>query len=185
MENKIFLFVAPSGAGKSTIIKEIFAPEQIIKSFTTRPIRKGEIDGDDYYFVNNEEFDYLESLDGELIQKAEYVGNRYGVTKGELESSLKNGHVAIAVVMDGGYDRYVELYPESTVGVFLSVSEHIVKERLEKRNDGKEIVQKRLAQYKKDIQNEKFFKSGNNFIVNVDGSLKDNVRLVKEVIDKC
>ncbi|MEQ2561530.1 guanylate kinase, partial [Sutterella wadsworthensis] len=96
--NKLYLVVAPSGAGKSTIIDGIFRPEQKIVSFTTRPIRKGEVDGEDYYFVTNNEFDYLESLEEELIQKAEYSGNRYGVTKSEIGQRLETGDCVIAVV---------------------------------------------------------------------------------------
>lgn len=181
--NKLYLVVAPSGAGKSTIINELFEKEQQIVSFTTRPIRKGEVDGEDYYFVNSEEFDYLENLDGELVQRAEYSGNRYGVTKSEIEQKLKTGDCVIAVVMDG-YLRYKELYPNDTIGVFLDVSRDVVEKRLNKRNDGLDIVAQRLAQYDIDIKNKEYFlKSDDSYIINVDGELKENVKLFKEVIE--
>lgn len=180
--NKLYLVVAPSGAGKSTIIDGIFRPEQKIVSFTTRPIRKGEVDGEDYYFVTNNEFDYLESLEGELIQKAEYSGNRYGVTKSEIGQRLETGDCVIAVVMDG-YLRYKELYPDESVGIFLDVSRDVVEERLLKRNDGKDIIEQRLNQYDIDIKNKDYFiRNKNCFVINVDGDLSENINKFKKIM---
>lgn len=181
--SKLYLVVAPSGAGKSTIINEIFDKDQQIVSFTTRPIRSGEVDGEDYYFVSSDEFDYLEDLDGELIQKAEYSGNRYGVTKSEIEQKLALGDCVIAVVMDG-FLRYKELYPNDTIGIFLDVSREVVENRLNKRNDGKKIVEQRLSQYDIDIKNKEYFeKDTQSFIINVDGNLKENVELFRDIIE--
>lgn len=180
--NSLFLVVAPSGAGKSTLINEIFEPEQKILSVTTRPLRKGEVDGEDYYFITEEEFKHLQETDG-LVQEAEYVGNKYGVTKKELQNKLSDNDVVLAVVAES-YITYKELYPDIAVGIFLDISKEVVKQRLENRNDGKEIIEKRLKQYDVDIKNKELFKNDSNaYIINVDDyELSKNVNKFKKVI---
>ena len=100
----------------------------------------------------------------------------------EIEQKLALGDCVIAVVMDG-FLRYKELYPNDTVGVFLDVSREVVETRLNKRNDGKKIVEQRLRQYDIDIKNKEYFeKDTQSFIINVDGNLKENVELFRDII---
>ena len=95
MKNKGMLVVlsGPSGSGKDTVLIEFLQNNPQIKksiSMTTRQARDGEIDGKDYYFVSDEEFDKnIES--GNLLEWAEFVGNRYGTPKDKVEKMREEG----------------------------------------------------------------------------------------------
>ncbi len=87
-KNGIFFVIsAPSGTGKTTILRKVFSRHPDIKfsvSHTTRSPRKGEIDGEDYHYVTRESF--LQMRDGkEFIEWAEVHGQYYGSSKSELE----------------------------------------------------------------------------------------------------
>ncbi len=84
---------SPSGAGKTTMSKRLLAGDPQISlsvSATTRPPRAGEIDGQDYHFVTDAQFDGLVAT-GQLLEWAHVFGNRYGTPRGPVEAALAEG----------------------------------------------------------------------------------------------
>lgn len=88
----MFIFSSPSGAGKTSIVKEILKKNHLVMSVsvTTRPPRIGEIDGKDYFFINHGTFQELRSS-GDLLEHAEVFGNFYGTPKKFVYNLLEEG----------------------------------------------------------------------------------------------
>ena len=98
MSNNLFIITAPSGAGKTTLIKraiehakEINEKVYLAVSHTTRKPRAGEEDGKDYLFINEDEFKNNIAQD-EYLEYALVHGNLYGTPKSEIENKLKDGN---------------------------------------------------------------------------------------------
>ena len=93
MSGKLIVISGPSGVGKSTVLKRVMEQTPNLHfsvSATTRPMRPGEIDGVNYFFVSREAFQQMIS-DGALLEYAEYVGNYYGTPEAPLDKALAEG----------------------------------------------------------------------------------------------
>lgn len=140
----------PSGVGKGTVRKALFEMEghdlEYSVSMTTRKPRKGEIDGEDYYFVSKEEF--LRRIEeGTLLEWAEFVGNYYGTPLDKVEEKLALGKEVVLEIEVNGALQVREKMPEA-VFIFLAPptkealydrlsvrgteSDNIIKERVDK-----------------------------------------------------
>jgi guanylate kinase len=89
----MFILSSPSGAGKTTIARKLLEAEPelgLSVSATTRPIRPGEVDGRDYHFIDQGEFDRMVEA-GEFYEWAHVFGNSYGTPKGQIRTGLKLG----------------------------------------------------------------------------------------------
>ena len=98
-KGQLIIFAAPSGAGKSSLIKKIVSNNDKIElsvSATTRSPREGELDGKDYFFITDDEFNDLKTTDA-FIETAIVHGYQYGTLKTFIEERLKNN---IRVVLD-------------------------------------------------------------------------------------
>lgn len=149
----IFLLTAPSGAGKTTIAQMIqrTGEWQECISHTTRPMRDGEVEGETYYFVSEEDFIDAEAI-GELAESVTYDGNHYGITHEELERVMSDGkHVYIIVEYDG-YKQVKELYPDA-VGIFLHMSKEECLANMLMRGDSIEKALKRIEKYDDEMNN--------------------------------
>ena len=153
---KIFVISGPSGSGKTTLLTRLIQDKKIGKllvkscSITTRPRRLGEKQGQDYFFVNKNEFRRLLKAK-KILEWTRYLGYYYGTPKGPVESQLKNGkHLGFCLDLKGA--RILKkIYPNGTVTVFvLPPSINVLKSRIEGRcreTNEKEITQRlRLAQ---------------------------------------
>lgn len=181
----LYLIVGPSGAGKTTMLNGVFKQSQKLCSVTTREPRKGEVDGEDYYFITKEQYEELDKS-GELIQKADYVGHKYGVTKTELHEKLHEGDAVISVIIDA-YWTYKNLFPQNTIGIFLNITREEIERRLDERNDGAKIKAERLAQYDIDIKNKAIFedpKNGKNYVIDVtDDTIEANQAKLRKIVE--
>jgi len=131
----MFLVIcAPSGAGKTTIIKEILKIFPFFKfsvSATTRKIRKGEQNGIDYYFISREDFEKKIS-NNEFVEWEMVYGDLYGTLKSEIDRSLKDGIDLILEVEVLGALSIKKLYPEA-VTVFIEAPKNELIKRLKNR----------------------------------------------------
>ena len=142
----LIVLSAPSGAGKTTICREIlrmFPDVRFSVSTTTRPPRPGEVDGKDYHFVSKEEF--RERIDrGEFIEWVENYGQLYGTSKKTMDSFLERGHDLILDIEPRGAKAIREHYPRGVFILILPPSLSELKSRLAKRGESAAIMERRL-----------------------------------------
>ena len=146
---------SPSGAGKTSICKEILKKIKELKlsiSYTTRPKRKSEVDGMDYFFVSEKKFKELQAKDF-FIENAKVFDHLYGTPKNFVEKNLLKGIDVLFDIDWQGAQKLSNFSKTDIVSVFiLPPSNMILKERLKKRNeDSLEIVNKRMSKAKSEI----------------------------------
>jgi guanylate kinase len=118
---KVFVITGPSGVGKGTLIRSLvqqIPALEIAVSATTRPPRPGEVDGVDYHFLGEEEFDRRLAA-GEFVEHARYSGHRYGTLRSELEGRVAAGVPVVLEIEIQGARQVREAMPEA-VQVFIS-----------------------------------------------------------------
>ena len=150
-KGKLFVFSAPSGSGKTTIVRHLLAQEKFGLEFsisaTSREPRGEEKDGVDYYFISRDEFINKIKNDEFLEWEEVYTENFYGTLKTEVERIWAKGkHVIFDIDVAGGL-RIKKKFPEETLAVFVkppSVDE--LKRRLKKRKtESEDKINMRIA----------------------------------------
>ncbi|TYR37333.1 guanylate kinase [Sphingobacterium phlebotomi] len=151
MSGKLIIFSAPSGAGKTTIVRRLLSnhEDKIVFSISasTREPRTGEIDGKDYYFISKEDFLHKVAKQ-ELIEFEEvYAGTFYGTLRKEVERIWSLGKSVIFDIDVVGGLRLKSKYPEEALAIFVNPpSLEVLKERLRGRGtDSEEKLQERFA----------------------------------------
>ncbi|MBL6988339.1 MAG: guanylate kinase [Bacteriovoracaceae bacterium] len=154
-EGKIIVVVAPSGTGKSTLIKKLKEDfKQLVESTscTTRPIRKGEIDGVHYFFLSKKEF-LQRKNEGEFLEWAIVHNNYYGTSKKFVEKKITEGQSLIFDIDIQGADAFFKYFKKKSHSIFISPPS--IKE-LEKRltsrgTDTERVIKTRIENAKKEI----------------------------------
>ena len=154
-ESLLFIVSAPSGAGKTSLCKEVVSliPDLHFSiSYTTRPPRPHEIRGVDYYFVSLENFQ--EMIDnGQLIEWAEIYSNFYGTSKASVEESRSKGMDIIFDIDPVGARSIKEIYSESVTIFILPPSPRELEERLIQRGtDNEAVIRKRLKKARGEME---------------------------------
>ncbi|MDA7601210.1 guanylate kinase [Gammaproteobacteria bacterium] len=156
--SKLFVISAPSGAGKTTLIKSLLEHSskrnlRLGISCTTRSKRKNETNGESYFFKTKEEFQEMSEKE-ELLESAEVFGNFYGTPRKWVEEQLKKDIDIILELDWQGEKQIKENYPDAVSIFILPPSLEDLRERLNKRNqDSEDDIKKRLAQAKIEIIN--------------------------------
>lgn len=178
----MFIIEAPSGTGKTTVIKELLKQDPNLKfsvSVTTRPPREGEKDGVDYYYITNEEYDKLLEQDAFYEYVDSQYGSRYGTLKSEVDSFINVGQDVIFDLDWVGMRQMKQKAPDKVVSIYLlppSVAE--VKRRLINRGtDSAAIIEKRMDLIVEKIQHYNEF---DYVIVNVD--IEETIKKVRRII---
>ncbi len=153
-EGRLFIVTAPSGAGKTSLIRELLSREARLAvsiSHTTRPMRKREEDGVDYYFVSPKEFERISGQDG-FLERAEVFDHLYGTSRTEVERLRSEGLDVILEIDWQGAQLVRQKMPEA-VGIFiLPPSFAVLEARLRNRGtDDDGVISQRLAQARSDI----------------------------------
>ena len=147
-EGILFVISAPSGAGKTTLCKEIidfFPSLRHSVSYTTRPQRPGEQDGVDYHFVSTETFDAMAGQ-GAFAEWAEVHGNRYGTAIEMLERFRAEGRDVLLDIDVQGARQLRKNYRQGVYIFVLPPSFAELRRRLQGRNtDAPEVIARRLA----------------------------------------
>jgi guanylate kinase len=144
----LFVLSSPSGAGKSTIAKMILEADDGIGlsvSATTRPIRPGELNGEDYHFVSNEEFEQMVG-DGRFLEWAHVFGHRYGTLKSEVIKQIENGRDVLLDIDWQGTQQLKQVDPDIVRVFILPPSMEELERRLRTRKtDSDQVIAGRMA----------------------------------------
>ena len=143
----LFVLSSPSGAGKSTIARMLMATDDglaLSVSATTRPIRPGEGDGKDYYFVSDAAFDEMVAK-GEFLEWAHVFGHRYGTLKGEVLKVIESGRDVLLDIDWQGTQQLKQVDPDIVRVFILPPSMEELERRLRARGtDSDEVIQRRM-----------------------------------------
>ena len=150
MNNKVIIFSAPSGAGKSTVVNHLLGlhPElEFSISATSRAPRGQEQHGVEYYFFTADEFRSMIAEDKFVEYEEVYAGSFYGTLRSEVERIWAKGHVIIFDIDVQGGVNLKRIFGEQAFSVFIQApSVEILRERLINRNtDTPEAIEKRVA----------------------------------------
>ncbi len=176
----IFILSAPSGAGKTTLIKRLMKvfPDLILSvSYTTRKPRSGEIPGQDYFYVAQKKFELMRTK-GEFVEWANVHGNLYGTPQRPLEKSIRSGRDILLDIDVQGNKKVKARYPNSVSIFLLQPSWKELERRLALRGtDGRETIRQRLQDARRELRE---IKNYDYFIVNRE--IQHALELLKSVV---
>ena len=150
MDNKVIIFSAPSGAGKSTIVQHLLGlfPElEFSISATSRAPRGQEKHGVEYYFFTADEFRQMISEDKFVEYEEVYAGSFYGTLRSEVERIWAKGHAIVFDIDVQGGVNLKRIFGDQALSVFIQApSVEILRERLIGRGtDTEEAIERRVA----------------------------------------
>ena len=159
-KGELIIFAAPSGAGKSSLIKQIISNSENIElsvSATTRSPREGETHGKDYFFISDNEFNDLKEKNA-FIESADVHGYKYGTLKAFVEEKLANN---VSVVLDIDVQGFIQIRDsiKEVISIFIippSLDE--LKKRLILRGlDADDVINKRMENAIKELNHAQYF----------------------------
>jgi len=156
----LFIISAPSGSGKSTLVNELRSNVKDLQfsvSFTTRPPRGSEQEGQAYHFVDRQQFEEMIAA-GELLEHAEVFGNYYGTACGPLREAFAQGKDMLLDIDVQGAAQVRQKMPEAVSIFVMPPTPEILERRLRNRSraEGKvdeEVIARRLAKARQEIEN--------------------------------
>ncbi len=186
---KLFVFSAPSGSGKTTIVHHLLNQKKLNLDFsisaTSRPKRGKEIDGKDYHFISLDQFKKNMKNDAFAEWEEVYQNNFYGTLNSEIERIWADGkHVIFDIDVVGGL-RIKEKFPDKTLAIFVQPPSIVeMEKRLRNRKtDNEEKIQERVAKAERELKSAKDFD-----VVLVNDNLgiakKEAIKLVSDFIKK-
>jgi guanylate kinase len=179
----LFVIASPSGGGKSSLIKAILEQLDNIEvsiSHTTRERRAGEVDGEDYYFVDEEKFDQIKK-NNSFIEHANVFGHQYGTSREQIERRLSLGtDVLLDIYWQGA--RQIKTHFANVVSIFiLPPSVETLKQRLLKRQrDDSDTIAFRMEKAQHEIRHHDEF----DYLIvndNFDKALGEMLQIIKAV----
>jgi len=152
----VFIISAPSGSGKSTLVHHLMhriAGLRFSVSYTTRPPRSQEHNGQEYYFTSREDFE-ARLAKGEFLEHAEVFGNLYGTHIGELERAAADGLDLVLDIDVQGAQQLKERIPAAVCIFILAPSRRVLEQRLRARSEDSEpVIERRLRDAAEEIRN--------------------------------
>jgi len=150
----LFIVSAPSGAGKTTLVERLVddIPGLVMsRSYTSRPVRDGEIDGVDYNFVTRARFESMIEA-GEFLEWASVFGNLYGTCLADAERHLEAGHDVVLVIDVQGARKVRARGMDATTVFVMPPSMAVLEERLRGRSkDSEADMQRRLSVAREEV----------------------------------
>lgn len=189
-QGKLIVFSAPSGSGKTTIVRHLLEQEELNLEFsisaTSRAKRGEEVDGKDYYFMSAETFKSNIKNEAFLEWEEVYRDNFYGTLKSEVERLWAMGKNVIFDIDVSGGLRIKRKFPDQTLAVFVkppSIDE--LKIRLKKRKtESKDKINMRIAKASAELATAPLF---DTIVLNedLDKALKQSYELVSNFLNSC
>ena len=146
----LFTISAPSGAGKTSLVKALRDKKQntvaVSVSHSTRPIRPGETDGVDYHFVSPEKFVQMVS-DDQFLEHARVFDNYYGTARASVEKLLTSGKHVILEIDWQGARQVKQKIPETICIYILPPSREVLEQRLiDRATDDRKTIERRMME---------------------------------------
>jgi len=202
-KGRLIIFSAPSGAGKSSLIKEIIDLSsnkiELSISATTRDARDGEVNGKDYFFISDEEFNDLKDRDA-FIENANVHGFQYGTLKSFVDEKTEAGINIILDIDVQGFNQIKGLNVDNLSVFIIPPSFNELKNRLILRGaDSDEVIEHRLLNAKKELEYAELFdyivlndrfneavKELSSIIFNLDHKYnkETNLKILQDLLDK-
>ncbi len=183
-DGMLLIISGPSGAGKTTITRgvERSIPDSVFSvSCTTRAKTDADVDGVDYHFVSDEEFERLRA-GGEFLETAGVYGKKYGTPRAWTVEQLKRGRLVILEIDVQGAVQVKNQMPEAFAVFILPPDEGSLLSRLrDRRREGEEQIQRRFAAAREEIAAARASGVYNEFIVNsrIDEAIARAVEVVR------
>lgn len=159
-QGQLFVISAPSGAGKTSLVAAAIARVSdlvVSVSHTTRSARLGEVDGRDYHFIDQSEFDTLIASKA-LFEHAQVFGNFYGTSKQAIESQLASGIDVILEIDWQGASQVRMMAPDAMSIFILPPTRDALRERLiGRQQDDPSIIDSRMAEADETIEQAPYF----------------------------
>ncbi|MDO7597165.1 MAG: guanylate kinase [Pseudomonadota bacterium] len=152
-KGSLFIVAAPSGAGKTSLVNALVEQQSAIRlsvSHTTRPAREGEVNGQDYFFVSQDNFAQMRDA-GAFLESATVFDNSYGTSSETVLAQLQLGLDVILEIDWQGAEQVRRNFPESTSIFILPPSKAALEQRLRGRGQDKEDI---IARRMRDAENE-------------------------------
>lgn len=154
-KGKLIVISGPSGAGKSTVVNRAIQGRDDMcfsTSVTTRSPRPGEVDGKDYFFIDEERFREM-VVQNELLEHARYVSHSYGTPRAYVEQQLAAGMNVILDIEVQGARQVKEKMPEAVLVFILPPSMEELRRRLTNRGtDSAEVIEARLTRAREELK---------------------------------
>lgn len=156
----LFVVAAPSGAGKSSLVKALLEMDSYLGvsvSHTTRPPRGQEQEGREYHFVSEPEFRAMVAA-GEFIEWAEVHGNLYGTSHAAIDSRISQGHDVVLEIDWQGALQIKQLFPDTVLVFILPPSWEELAQRLNRRGEDRpEVIAQRLVNARHEVAQARHF----------------------------
>ena len=156
----LFAVAAPSGTGKSSLVKALLELDShlvVSVSHTTRKPRGQEQDGREYHFIGEPEFRAMVDA-GQFVEWAEVHGNLYGTSRGAIEARIVRGHDVLLEIDWQGALQIKRLFPNAILIFLLPPSWEELLQRLQRRGeDGPEVIAQRMANARVEVSKARHF----------------------------
>jgi guanylate kinase len=177
----MLILSSPSGTGKTTLAKKLLETDSLITlsvSVTTRRKREGEVDGKDYFFISQAEYNEMHK-NHMLLEGAEVFGNFYGSPKKQVFDTLNKGHDVLYDVNWEGAASLMRSAREDTVSIFiLPPSMEILEQRIRGRaQDSDEDIRKRLKEAEFEISKSHLY----DYVI-INNNIEDSIAQIKAIL---
>ena len=156
----LFVVAAPSGAGKSSLVKALLELDShlaVSVSHTTRQPRGQEQDGREYHFVDNATFDAMVER-GDFFEWAEVHGNRYGTSRDAIEARLRSGEDVVLEIDYQGALQIKQIFSHAVLIFILPPSWEERRQRLQRRGeDHDDVIEQRMANARQEVAQARHF----------------------------
>ena len=147
MSGTLYIISAPSGAGKTSLVKALLERldgVSVSVSHTTRAPRPGEVDGVDYHFIGKPDFEALVAA-GEFLEHAQVFDNYYGTSRAAVQQKLRSGEDVILEIDWQGARQVAQAFPDAVKVFILPPGQDALRQRLTGRGqDGEDIIERRM-----------------------------------------
>lgn len=151
-DEMIFVFTGPDGSGRKTVADMVGATLGLKKvvSYTTRPSRPIEEDGQDYHFITYEQFEQAEK-NGEFVESVELDGVKYGIKSKDIEELFDGNDFIYLILNAEGARTLKKLYGEKVTRIFIYVDRDVIIERQKKAGADEALLEHHFDYYDKDM----------------------------------